>query len=496
MTGVRAGAGGSGVRAGAGGSGVASGPATFDPVSALGWLHAYWTEGDAFQALALADAGSVTDWPDEIGSLDATNGSSTATFDAENATFNGKPTIHFPGGSTNSKLQTAEESLTAGPWSVVVVAKVDSGQSTSAHILDGVSDGTPRFYVQPSTSDWRVGNVTSATGPLYTAKPVTDLHLHAVRFGPVVRYDIDGDTGLAQASYTPAGFGGLTVMSRYTSTGQIVGDIAFIGIYAGDVFADPDWPAFEAALAAHYGITVPDVPTADAATVLADAWGHWDASDTDSITVTSGAADQIDDQTGNGHHFVGSGGTRPATGTRTYNGLNVLDCANDVMTTAATGLGITEFTVVAAILRDSGSAVGVFTLHSAAANDYDNTDSGEVMAVNATQIISDVHDGNTTLTIGGTAHGAYAIRKDGTGAGSLTLHALGGQGARVTPTSADSTGSGTPTTVALAARRIGSAYASNFDGAFMEGAIWDRALTDDELAAIGEYLGAKWGFGA
>jgi hypothetical protein len=89
--------------------------------------------------------------------------------------------------------------------------------------------------------------------------------------------------------------------------------------------------------------TIPAMEDCDAALVFASAemlveppaldeplagyTGWWDASDTATITHTSGAVTQWNDKSGNNFHLTnGYGvGTRPITGTRTINGMNVLD---------------------------------------------------------------------------------------------------------------------------------------------------------------------------
>jgi hypothetical protein len=50
-----------------------------------------------------------------------------------------------------------------------------------------------------------------------------------------------------------------------------------------------------------------------------------DASDLATITQSSDLASQVNDKSGNGKHLTASGSARPATGTRTINGRNVLD---------------------------------------------------------------------------------------------------------------------------------------------------------------------------
>jgi len=70
------------------------------------------------------------------------------------------------------------------------------------------------------------------------------------------------------------------------------------------------------------------------------AW--FDAADASTITDTSGEVDQLDDKSGNGEDLTATLTERPITGTRTINGLNVLDWdgVNDKLTRASRmGLG-------------------------------------------------------------------------------------------------------------------------------------------------------------
>jgi len=54
--------------------------------------------------------------------------------------------------------------------------------------------------------------------------------------------------------------------------------------------------------------------------------GWWDASDLSTITEAAGKVSQLDDKSGNGNHMTqASGSLQPTTGTRSQNGLNVLD---------------------------------------------------------------------------------------------------------------------------------------------------------------------------
>lgn len=91
--------------------------------------------------------------------------------------------------------------------------------------------------------------------------------------------------------------------------------------------------------------------------ITANLLAHYDASDEDSITVTSGSAvDQWDDLSGNGHHITQTANAahKPSTGVDTQNGLNVVtfDGTNDVlaltsafMYDAAAASGVTVYIV-------------------------------------------------------------------------------------------------------------------------------------------------------
>lgn len=70
-----------------------------------------------------------------------------------------------------------------------------------------------------------------------------------------------------------------------------------------------------------------------------EAW--YDASDSTSITESSGSVSQWDDKTGNGHHLTqGTASTQPTTGTRTIGNLNVIDLDG-----AGTGAGGDQFSI-------------------------------------------------------------------------------------------------------------------------------------------------------
>lgn len=79
-----------------------------------------------------------------------------------------------------------------------------------------------------------------------------------------------------------------------------------------------------------------------------------DPSDAATVTAAGGVTSQVADKSGNGRHATAAGGDQPAYGTRTQNGLNVLDSTNDKMTVA---YSLTQpFTIAFTFAVDSNGA--------------------------------------------------------------------------------------------------------------------------------------------
>ena len=82
-----------------------------------------------------------------------------------------------------------------------------------------------------------------------------------------------------------------------------------------------------------------------------------DASDESTITESGGAVSQWDDKSGNGHHATSTGAARPVTGSRTENGLNVLDLDGSNhfldLPSALYGISADDNTVIIAYATDN-----------------------------------------------------------------------------------------------------------------------------------------------
>jgi len=209
-----------------------------------------------------------------------------------------------------------------------------------------------------------------------------------------------------------------------------------------------------------------------------------DASDTSSITKTGSAVDQINDKSGSANHFTGTTTTRPASGTTTLNGLNVLYFV------AANGEELLG--PVLSTLTDNFSMFAVFdplTLPTANMAPFANGDgSGYAIALRTS-------GANTGYLRGGIAwhNGSIApsadpqllsmIRTSGTwdmrvnGASSV-----GGTSAPNTPATRSRIGSHAPSGAGVAF----------LNGAFAEALFYTAALNDTDRDAVTSYLNTKW----
>ena len=254
------------------------------------------------------------------------------------------------------------------------------------------------------------------------------------------------------------------------------GDIVYNGEYGVFQGCTPlGWKAFHGMPASFFPAQIPGL-------VL------WlDASDTGAMTASGTAVSQWKDKSGGGNHFTQSSGSkRPATGTRTANGLNVLDfdggdwLINTSLNSIYTG-AYTMFIVVGGdnntvdhmlIASDGSNLVGIRQNSSTAIVGYNGD--GNVGAGRATVAV--------TESLG--ALRTNAIRRDGT---AFHLWSDGGAGAAGTSNALDITATDT---------RIGGRLffgTQLLDGPVAEALIYSRALTDAEMNQIGNYLAGKWG---
>lgn len=221
-----------------------------DPPPAVAWSHAWWASD-----LALADGADVSSWAAQVGGATLTTVSTTApTFQATG--LNGLPVVRSVG---TSLMRTGLLTEDAAPRSLVAVIKLNSTAAT-ATIVSGYDGSSSSGFVFLTPSTLRaVAGSNSMTYTSYDTNP----HLVAAYFtsSSLTRHlDVDGtQQSTGQSGADP--FKGVTLFGSQASVDPNVSsgasvDIAFLGVFDGDVFADSEWSNFEQWVEDTYGITV------------------------------------------------------------------------------------------------------------------------------------------------------------------------------------------------------------------------------------------------
>lgn len=222
--------------------------------------------------------------------------------------------------------------------------------------------------------------------------------------------------------------------------------------------------------------------------------GWWDASDTATITASSGSVSQLDDKSGNGYHLTQATGVKqPTTGTRTINSLNALDFVSasspSLKRTGISSVGGNAHTFFAVARADSAGAVPymrVLTLNTTGGNDYDNATSiSAILRTNTNAEFCSYYNNAQRQTVAGADDAAHivAVVRNGD---TITGWVDGGSG-----TSATGLG-----TTALAINQIwmGNYPIENagWDGIIGEVIWYNSALGTTDRESVRDYLNSKW----
>lgn len=218
--------------------------AAWSPLS-IAWSHAYWTEGPEFLALALADAGAVSTWPDEMATGDMTQATAGAkpTYRSASALLGNRPVVEFDG--TADVMTSASYTAMTGPTCVVAVARYRGAlvpatvqnlfflsSASDAPIEAAIDvDGTFDFWTSGAGGSGCPGPAIDNTKHLWrwlakaSAQDIwrDETDVGGVASGSTVR-DITGTRlGAGPTRATPARFGAF--------------DVAFLGLFDGELTA-------------------------------------------------------------------------------------------------------------------------------------------------------------------------------------------------------------------------------------------------------------------
>jgi hypothetical protein len=223
-----------------------------------------------------------------------------------------------------------------------------------------------------------------------------------------------------------------------------------------------------------------------------------DASDATTITEVGGSVSQWDDKSGNARNFTQAvAANQPTTGTRTKNGLNVIDFdgSNDRLAggnilNVGTG-GVTTFGV--AKMDTSAATQGLWGKHGTAVGGrystfFSLTTNSMTALFNDTAIRSALSDPGASNRTDTFIYGQRVVRNS-----AMTLWRNG------SIVATNSGLSGTTSYAPSSTWRIGSVSdpttqvaAFFLDGYIAEIIVFMRDLSDTEIGLVTDYLNAKW----
>lgn len=221
----------------------------YSPFTDITWHSAFWASDPDWVA-----TGAVSSWRN-AGTLGTAatqgTGSKQPTFRSSTAAFNNRSTVEFD--ATDDELTTGAFTGIARPYSLVVVGSIST---TSGHRSMLYTNST---NAAPFTNVGRSGTFTNFVlyhnTPLTGPAPDTNPHLHVGRVDATGRYDVDASTSTGSITDTTQATN-LFMNSNADGGNWAGGHRAFVGLYAGDIFADAAYPDFKKWVAAFYGITV------------------------------------------------------------------------------------------------------------------------------------------------------------------------------------------------------------------------------------------------
>ncbi|PYY32340.1 hypothetical protein [Curtobacterium sp. MCBD17_030] len=233
-----------------------------DPFNLGTWAAAYWAS-DPAQAFP-ATGQPMTNLRDGSG-----NGNALAPLGSlglpkylsSDASMNGRPALSFDG------TQVLYKALTAGvnwPWSWVAITRATALPTSGYQLFAGetaANSGQGAGLTAPTGGNPNAGYVINPNPALTGGTADLNSHLiAAVAASGTSKIQVDGST-------VASGSAGTTAVNQIALGAGIIagtpslgngwrGTIGFLGLYLGDVTAQPWWPSFKSWAAGYYGLSV------------------------------------------------------------------------------------------------------------------------------------------------------------------------------------------------------------------------------------------------
>tara|TARA_R110002126_G_scaffold36734_3_gene111469 strand:- start:14479 stop:15252 length:774 start_codon:yes stop_codon:yes gene_type:complete len=239
----------------------------FNPETDIAWHSLFWAEGTDFKALGLADGASVATWPNETGESDATQATEAYKpfYNDADSVLNNLPSVEVkePGSSTPSWMKTAAfstaPSYTGGVSFVAIAYKVGTAPDRQGMSggLDNNNTNTVFARYGTSVRIWAGGAARAGS----TSMGNNVAHLVVAKFTGSTGNDtmaLDGLSPTIDADSGPDQIDGLMLFAHpgNPTNEHLVGGIAFLGVFEGDITQDASYGDFKTWVGSHYGLTI------------------------------------------------------------------------------------------------------------------------------------------------------------------------------------------------------------------------------------------------
>ena len=438
------------------------GVSTASAFSPLDLSPALWLDASDETTLSGPGGGAISTWSDKSGNgNNFTQNTSAYQPTSGTRTINGLNTLDFDA----DLLENSPVTLSgAQPITVFVVAEPDADQYgrllraagntaelSTAYLTSGRMIESAGTSLISSGSDYSSGTPYISRFTFDSTSSSIHLNGISVASGDAGTTDLDNRTTMRFGAYE-------------AGTQHFNGKIGEVIVCADGALTAQQIAATEQYLTEKW-MPVP-------LRVGATAW--FDASDTDSITQSGGLVSQLNDLSGNGNNLTqGTSANQPLTGSRTLNGLNVLDFDDNVLVNA-TFTTTSPYTLIA-----------VAELDNQTSSDY-------LLSSNLLDVVLGFQNvGNAVFIYNDSQQVAGANISTGS---HLIVATFDGSSSSVRLNGASYI-TGTVGTLGMSDLYVGrrSDGAGIFYGGFAEAIIVDGTLTAGQIADTETYLANKWG---
>ena len=229
----------------------------FNPL-VIPWVRAYWSSGPRFLALNYVEGAPVSSWPDEVGSDDLASLSGVSPTFRATSVLNNQPGVEYSG-LANLAKQNLDN--VPQPYSQVAIAFVgDVNWGNAMLIFSASNQGILTSGHVGGVDTMRINGGAQLNGVLWDVAGGPGPYLLGGRYAGANSMVYQngtgtlGDAGTVQRSAL-LGIGSNNSGSSNWGT-NAPAPIAFVGIYAGDVFGHAEWPNLVDWASSFYGANI------------------------------------------------------------------------------------------------------------------------------------------------------------------------------------------------------------------------------------------------